>query len=518
MGLGRFGDSVRHRTLMAAALSAALVGTVPSPAASQEATVLSGQDMLLPGFYSAEWHSADDLLALAKATGKQVTFSGTFHDASREPAWITDWILEQSWQAETTPFANVNVPVSARFVASGVHDEDLLRWAGQVKAWLDRGEGRSLFVAPFQEMNGTWTPYGGDPRNFKIAYRKVVDAFDSLGVDETQVRFVFAPNSFSTRPYRIADYYPGGTLVDVIGMSAYNFGPTLDRWTTVPETMDAGLAELRALAPRKPIVIAQVGASPIEGSQDFWLGDMFRYLTADPQVIGFVYFNFDKETDWRVYTGVSLSDGWSRGMSLETTWHLWPMTAWFQPGPLPFTVDGTTPTGWFVDDDASPFAGDIAWLVEQRVTRGCDPPVEDHFCPEAHVTRAEMASFLARTFGLVATSGDRFVDDAGSVHEVDINRIAHAGISLGCGEELFCPHDQVSRAQMATFLARTLGLPGIAVDFFVDDGESEHQISINAVATAGITLGCSSTEYCPDQPVTRAQMAALLRRAFLHAN
>jgi hypothetical protein len=508
--------SARLRSI-AFALTAAIT-LAPSLAASgQESGVLTGQDLLFGGYYSAEWQSRDDIVAMVDATGKKVTFSGTFHNAAQEPAWITDWILEQSWEAESTPFANVNVPASARSVAAGLYDEDIERWVSQVKAWLDRGEGRSLFVAPFQEMNGTWTPYGGDPANFKIAYRKVVDAFRNAGIDETQVRFVFAPNSFSTRPYRIAHYYPGGTLVDVVGMSAYNMGPTLDRWISVRETMDAGLAELRQVAPRKPIIIAQVGSSPIEGDQVSWLWEMFTFLTRDPHVIGFVYFNFNKETDWRVWTGISLSDGWRIGMNLPTTLHVWPLTDWFRPGPLPFTVDGSAPSGWFIDDDDSEFAADIAWLVERRITRGCDAPVEDRYCPEDPVSRAQMASFLARAFDLPPAEGDRFTDDSTSTHQDDINRIAQAGISMGCGDNQFCPDATVDRAQMAAFLARALDLPPTSVDFFTDDDGSLHESAINSVAAHGITIGCGRTEYCPDTLVTRGQMAALLRRAVLNA-
>lgn len=505
------------RRVTTVVLTTALVVVPALASTGEESTVLTGDDLLLGGFYSAEWESRDDIVDMVEATGKKVTLSGTFHNAATEPAWITDWILEQSWEAEATPFANVNVPAPARAVAAGFYDADIARWVDQVKAWLDRGEGRSLFVAPFQEMNGTWTPYGGDPANFKIAYRKVVDAFARAGVDETQVRFVFAPNSFSTRPYRIADYYPGGTLVDVVGMSAYNMGPTLDRWISVRETMDAGLAALRRIAPRKPIIIAQVGSSPIDGDQVSWLWEMFTYLTDDPQVVGFVYFNFNKETDWRVWTGVSLSDGWRIGMNLPTTLHVWPLTGWFQPGPLPFSVDGSPPSGWFTDDDDSEFSTDIGWLVERRITRGCDAPVEDRYCPEDPVTRGQMASFLARSFDLPTAEGDRFIDDGTSIHHVDINRIAQAGISTGCGEDSFCPEAAVDRAQMAAFLARALGLPPTSLDFFVDDDGTPHEGAINSAAAHRITLGCGGARYCPDALVTRGQMAALLRRAVLHA-
>ncbi|MDX1450613.1 MAG: hypothetical protein R3246_16310, partial [Acidimicrobiia bacterium] len=152
---------VRGRGVVAAIVFVSAVAPV-TPATAEDTVVLTAEGILLPGMYSAEWRSYDDLTALAAEVGKQVTFSGTFHDASREPAWITDWILEQSWQARTTPVANLTLPATARQIALGFRDADIERWASQVGAWLDRGEGRSLFIAPFQEMNGTWTPYGGD--------------------------------------------------------------------------------------------------------------------------------------------------------------------------------------------------------------------------------------------------------------------------------------------------------------------------------------------------------------------
>ena len=56
--------------------------------------------------------------------------------------------------------------------------------------------------------------------------------------------------------------------------------------------------------------------------------------------------------------------------------------------------------------------------------------------------------------GLVEVDEDWFSDDTGSVHEVSINAVAAAGVTLGCGDGLFCPAGAVSRDQMASFLAR----------------------------------------------------------------
>ena len=112
--------------------------------------------------------------------------------------------------------------------------------------------------------------------------------------------------------------------------------------------------------------------------------------------------------------------------------------------------------------------------------------------------------------------GDRFADVSGS-HEGNINAIAEAGVTFGCNLDgtLFCPNTVITRAQMSAFLARALNLAPIPGDRF-SDVSGIHAPSINAIAEMGITLGCTAdgTLFCPDDPVTRGQMAALLFRAF----
>ena len=74
----------------------------------------------------------------------------------------------------------------------------------------------------------------------------------------------------------------------------------------------------------------------------------------------------------------------------------------------------------------------------------------------------------------------------------------------------------MTRAQMASFLRRALDVAPSTVDRFVDDDESVHEADINAIAAAGITLGCNppvNDNYCPQRPVTRGEMASLLGRA-----
>jgi hypothetical protein len=124
-----------------------------------------------------------------------------------------------------------------------------------------------------------------------------------------------------------------------------------------------------------------------------------------------------------------------------------------------------------------------------------------------------MATFLARTFGLPPTSIDFFTDDNSSQHENAINSIAAARVTLGCAPSRFCPTANVTRGQMASFIARALDLPATSVDYFDDDDGSTHEAEINSLAAAGITSGCGPRSYCVDDLVTREQMAAFLHRA-----
>jgi hypothetical protein len=125
-----------------------------------------------------------------------------------------------------------------------------------------------------------------------------------------------------------------------------------------------------------------------------------------------------------------------------------------------------------------------------------------------------MATFLSRALDLPETATDYFTDDEGNTHEGAINRVAEAGLTVGCAPGRFCPTRDVSRAQMATFLARALDLPASPTDHFTDDDGSTHEADINAIADAGITTGCSATTFCPTADTTRGEMAAFLHRAF----
>lgn len=166
------------------------------------------------------------------------------------------------------------------------------------------------------------------------------------------------------------------------------------------------------------------------------------------------------------------------------------------------------------------FEGDIEWLADQAITFGCNPPTNDRFCPDASVTRGQMAAFLVRALDLEASGSHDFADDDDSIFEADIEKLAEAGITYGCNPPdytNFCPDNAVTRGQMAAFLVRALHLTDDGGgNTFSDDNGSVFEADIAKLAAAGITYGCnppSNSRFCPNEAVTRAQMAAFLRRA-----
>ena len=183
-----------------------------------------------------------------------------------------------------------------------------------------------------------------------------------------------------------------------------------------------------------------------------------------------------------------------------------------QAGDLP-------PGGTFSDDNGNIHEANIEAIAAVGITRGCNPPANSLYCPGSAVTRGQMAAFLVRALDLPSASQDYFTDDAESIFEDDINRLAESGITKGCNppaNDRFCPDSKVTREQMAAFLVRALNLTDGGGNLFTDDDSSIFEEDIDKLGTAGITRGCNpptNNRFCPKDLVLRDQMAAFLARA-----
>ncbi len=163
-------------------------------------------------------------------------------------------------------------------------------------------------------------------------------------------------------------------------------------------------------------------------------------------------------------------------------------------------------------DESSVHAPNIAQMAHRGITEG---DADGNYNPDGLVTRAQFATFLVRALGIDPVDEGPFTDvDPGSVHAPNINAAAEAEITTGVTATTFEPARSITRAQVASLLARAFGLEGVEEGPFVDvDPDSVHAPNINAVAEAEITTGTTATTFNPDGEVTRAQMASLLIRA-----
>jgi hypothetical protein len=193
---------------------------------------------------------------------------------------------------------------------------------------------------------------------------------------------------------------------------------------------------------------------------------------------------------------------------------------------LPGGMAGTMRNGYVSNftDVSGIFGPSIAKLAANQVTAGCGNG--STYCPGSGATRAQMAVFLLRSkkgvcYTPPAATGTVFPDvPANSFAAAWIEALAAEGVTSGCGGGLYCPNATVTRAQMAVFLLKMLEGSGYAPPPCITATFSDVPCSsgfapwIEELVKRGITAGCGSGMYCPGNPVTRGQMAVFLSSTF----
>jgi len=165
--------------------------------------------------------------------------------------------------------------------------------------------GGDIIIAPFEEVNGSWTYWNGDSGTYGTkeeyieTFRYLRDKFKNT----PSVRFAWIVNQVSvpdTAENAISAYYPGDAYVDVIGINAFNFGAP---WLSFDTLVARAVGEV--LPYHKPIYITSTASAPGEEKAE-WIQDMFAstYFKNDT-LKGFIWFNENKERDWSVWSDVS---------------------------------------------------------------------------------------------------------------------------------------------------------------------------------------------------------------------
>ncbi len=206
-----------------------------------------------------------------------------------------------TWEPMDTNLPNpvVQPGYTLASITDGRWDGLLTTWAREIAAW-----GRPLMLRFAHEMNGNWYPWcegvnGNTAGQYVQAWRHVHDLFVAAGA--TNVEWVWSPNVDYPGSTSLTELYPGDAYVDYVGIDGYNWGTSQSwsGWQTPQQVFNQTIADVRTFT-TKPIILTEVASAEQGGNKARWINQFFAWLKATPAVTGFVWFEFNKETNWLV--------------------------------------------------------------------------------------------------------------------------------------------------------------------------------------------------------------------------
>jgi mannan endo-1,4-beta-mannosidase len=243
-----------------------------------------------------------ELQAVADAVGRRAEMVMCFEDFFAEPPVAAMAVAHYcgadpivTW--EPWCWTGDRSPAVVHALVSGALDDYICRWAAQIRDW-----GSRAYLRFAHEFNGDlypWTPTCGTSASVYVqAWQRLHDIF---AVEHAQnVKWVWAPTVVGSGA--VMDWYPGDDYVDVLGVDGYNWGASLPwcQWVDPEDLFATMLEQLRIVCPDKPILVTEVGCAEAGGRKAGWIARMVDFLSQQRDVIGFVWFEHDTQTDWRI--------------------------------------------------------------------------------------------------------------------------------------------------------------------------------------------------------------------------
>jgi hypothetical protein len=324
--------------------SSSLTGSDPISPATPAATAPSSAEFF-GGAFLGDASSTPERIGGAirdftQLTGKQPALVKTFHDLTCDFS-PTGWCGQLLREVASTGSSSY-VALDLRWtggprtgvldpIAAGRADAEITRVARQIAAMRT-----VVLVEPAWEMNGNWdyawqgvtNGNTGAPGKYRAAWRRVVDIFRREGA--TNVRWVFNPNVGNpvTRSATgeshwnwYGNYYPGDAYVDYVGAHGFN-APKLwgGSWQEPGAMFDGAdadhmLSDLSRRYPTKPIIIGEFASDEGNGTAKAqWIRDAYARLRSHPNVVGAVWFNMNKEADWRIESSAASLNAYREAM------------------------------------------------------------------------------------------------------------------------------------------------------------------------------------------------------------
>jgi beta-mannanase len=280
-----------------------------------------------PVLFGAATDGGQDLGLLSQFeshAGKKVNLYSIYHSFKYSPDFdaaaassirahgATPMITWEPWDPSAS--ATSQPTYSLASIAGGTHDALITRWATQIKAW-----GQPLWLRFAHEMNSDWYPWaekvnGNRPGQYVAAWRHVHDIFKQVGANN--VVWIWNPNVDFPGATAMSSLYPGDAYVDWVGLDGYNWGRSTSwgTWQTFDQVFGPSLTALRQITSR-PVVIGETASTELGGDKAQWISQFFAGLARNASIKAFVWFNLNKETDWRIESSAAAQRAFATGVA-----------------------------------------------------------------------------------------------------------------------------------------------------------------------------------------------------------
>jgi mannan endo-1,4-beta-mannosidase len=209
-----------------------------------------------------------------------------------------------SWSSSSSPTTLNEPEYSLGAIAGGRYDSYIREFALRAKEW-----GHPFFLRFDWEMNGFWFPWnegvnGNNPGEFVAAWRHVHDIFTAVGA--TNATWVWCPNvDLYNTLTPLGKLYPGDAYVDWTGLDGFNWGKRAGSpgWQTFNQVFHRTYKRIvTRVAPHKPMMLAEVAASPKGGDKPAWIENMFATVRHSYRKVRAViwYDVDDRGTNWPI--------------------------------------------------------------------------------------------------------------------------------------------------------------------------------------------------------------------------
>ncbi|HKG37091.1 MAG TPA: glycosyl hydrolase [Solirubrobacterales bacterium] len=222
-----------------------------------------------------------------------------------------------SWSSDSNPPRVRQPAFQLTDIIRGRYDSYIRSWAVGAREW-----GHPFFLRFDWEMNGFWFAWGANangnrPKQFAKAWRHVHRIFSANGANN--VSWVWCPNIDLSRDLvPLERLYPGNRYVDWTCVDGFNWGSRPDSagWQSFSEVFRSTYRRIARLAPRKPMMIGEMGSTTRGGSKAAWIRNFLRVLPRRFRKIrAFVWFDVhDRGTNWPIETSRSARRAFRRGI------------------------------------------------------------------------------------------------------------------------------------------------------------------------------------------------------------